>query len=104
MTSLSNDIRLNAEIEAMRQAIGRVKTKKEGSKCSTIVPKAATLIPRDTTKSTSRNISFVKIMKHSPVRLVKNGVSSSKNMYRSRSLINLLDGTNRGKRPETSAE
>jgi hypothetical protein len=93
MTSLSNDIRLKAEIDAMRQAMGRVKTKKEGSKCTTIVPKAFKLIPRDTTKSTNRNISFVKIMKHRPVRLVKNGESSSKNMYRSRSLINLLDGT-----------
>ena len=97
MTSLSNDRRLNAEIEAIKQAIGRVRTKKEGSKCNTIDPKAAKLIPRDTTKSTSRSISLVKMMKHNPVRLVKNGRSNSKKMYRSRSLIKVLDNSNKWK-------
>lgn len=97
ITSLSNERRLNAEIEAIKQAIGKVRTKKEGSKCSTIDPKADKPIPRDTTKSTNRSISLVKMMKHSPIRLVKNGGSSSKKMYRSRSLINVLDNSNKWK-------
>ena len=93
--SLSNDMRLKAEIVAIRQAIGRVRTRNEGSKCITIAPNEAKLMPRDTTKSTRRNISFVKIIKHSPTRLAQKGRRSSKKMYRSRSLINSLDGKNK---------
>jgi hypothetical protein len=35
----------------------------------------------------------VKIIKQSPTRLVQNGGRSSRKIYRSRSLINALDGT-----------
>jgi hypothetical protein len=59
----------------------------------TMAPREERLIPRDITKSTRRNISFVKMIKQSPTRLVQNGGRSSRKMYRSRSLINALDGT-----------
>ena len=80
ITSLSNDIRLKAEIVAIRQAMGKVRTRNEGSRCITIVPREAKPIPRDTTKSTRRSISFVKMMKQSPTKLVQNGGRSSRKM------------------------
>jgi predicted Fe-S protein YdhL (DUF1289 family) len=80
-------MRLKAEIVEIRQAMGKVRTRKEGSRWIMMAPREERLIPRDITKSTRRNISFVKMIKQSPTRLVQNGGRSSRKMYLSRSLI-----------------
>ena len=80
INSLSNDNRLKVEIDAIRQAIGRVKTKNEGIKYAIIFTSAHRPMPFETKRSMSRSISLAKMMKHSAVRVEKNGENNSRMM------------------------
>ena len=63
--------------EEIKQAMGKVRTRKDGIRCARIVRTDIIPTPFDTKSSTRRNISFVNIMKHRAPKLTIKGVMSS---------------------------
>src|SRR5437867_2168679 len=83
VSSRSEDSRLNALIDAIRQPIGRVRTKKDGSSRRKVFSRGRSPTPLLIRSSTSRRISrVIRINVRAPM-LCANGMPSSCRMYRS---------------------
>src|SRR3989475_10980037 len=82
VSSRSEDSRLNALMDAIRQPIGRVRTKKDGSSRRKVFSRGRSPTPLLIRSSMSRRISRVIRINVSAPRLCANGTPSSCRMYR----------------------